>query len=64
MIVLAKAFVPFEVYEGWIRKCHIIQNLNSQAWTELRLYQDSNRYHDFSHGMFELSWESSGKAIR
>ena len=45
VIVLAKAFVPFEVYEGWIRKCHIIQNLNSQAWTELRLFQDSNRYH-------------------
>ena len=45
-------------------KCHIIQNLNSQAWTELRLYQDSNRYHDFSQGVFKLSWESSGKAIR
>ena len=44
VIVLAKAFCTI-VYEGWIRKCHIIQNLNSQAWTELRLFQDSNRYH-------------------
>ena len=41
VIVLAKGF---EVYEGWIRKCHIIQNLNSQVWTELKLFQDSNRY--------------------
>jgi len=40
VIVRPKRFVPFEVYEGWIRKCHIIQNLNSQAWTELRLFQD------------------------
>jgi len=24
---------------------HIIQNLNSQVWTELKLFQDSNRYH-------------------
>jgi len=40
-----QSFVPFEVYEGWIRKCHIIQNLNSQVWTELRLFQDSSRYY-------------------
>jgi len=45
VIVLAKAFCTIEVYEGWIQKCHIMQNLNSQAWTELRLFQDSNSYH-------------------
>ena len=45
VIVVQKRFVPFEVYEGWIRKCHTIQSLNSQVWTELRLFQDSNTYH-------------------
>jgi len=32
-------------YEGWMWKCHIIQSYNNQVWTELKLLQDSNRYH-------------------
>jgi len=44
-------------------KCHIRRSLNSQVWTELKLLQDSNRYHSLGERLWYGGEHGGGSKI-